>query len=245
LNFNYYKDKVIEYYPLSTSGNYYTRDTRLPREDYPVWAVYAYPWAGLDAMGNPQGYLEGEISTNYASITGTGTQMEDLRYFGPRFPVFFGSLGNTFSYKSLSFAARITYSFGNYFRRQSIHYASTINGTGEHSDYSKRWQNPGDEQFTDVPSIVYPLVAARDNFYNGSEVLIEKADCIRLQYINLSYNLSHTDYHWLPFNNMTLFVNANNLGILWRANKHGIDPDYTSTSSLMPAPRNVAFGLRV
>src|SRR5690606_33549421 len=51
LNFNYYKDKVIEYYPLSTSGNYYTRDTRLPREDYPVWAVYAYPWAGLDAMG--------------------------------------------------------------------------------------------------------------------------------------------------------------------------------------------------
>lgn len=244
LNFNYYKDKATDYFEQSTSARSYVGNTKQPRKGFPIWGVYAYKWAGLDENGNPQGYLNGEISKNYASITGTVNSMEDLNYFGPRLPVFYGSLGNTISYGAFSASVRVAYSFGNYFRRQSINYSAAASGTSTHSDYSKRWQNPGDELVTNVPSSVYPLVTARDNFYTASETLVEKADCIRLQYINIGYNISKKDYRWLPINNMELFLNVNNVGIIWRANKYGIDPDYTYTSSLVPAPRNVAFGLR-
>lgn len=244
LNLNYYKDKVTEFYPQSLFGNFYTGDTKLPRQEFPVWAVYAYKSDRLDANGNPQGYINGELSTDYSSITGSGTKIEDLKYFGPRLPVFFGSIGNTLTYKDFSLSIRITYSFGNYFRRKSVNYSNIASGFSTHEDYAKRWQNPGDENITDVPSFVYPLVSARDNFYNASEVLVEKADCIRLQYINLNYNLNKNTHSWFPFRTGQIFCTMNNIGILWRANKYGIDPDYTFTSSLMPIPRNISFGVR-
>ncbi|MXN91145.1 SusC/RagA family TonB-linked outer membrane protein [Flavobacterium sp. Sd200] len=242
-NVNYYSDKVTKYTVLTTAGSIYTVGTKNPVLDRPVWGVYSYRWAGLSSNGNPQGILNGQISENYASLTGSGTQIADLVYNGPRFPVFYGTLGNTLSYKGLSFTARVTYNFGNYFKRQSVGYATLASSVG-HADYSNRWQKPGDENTTNVPAFNYPINSARDNFYAGAETLIEKADCIRLQYITVAYDLSKKHYHWLPFNGLQVYLNANNLGIIWRANDLGIDPDYTSTTTLMPPAKNIAIGIR-
>lgn len=245
LNFNYYRDKVTAYYLTTPNGNRYVLDSQNPVEGFPVWSVFSYKSAGLDAAGYPQGYLNGKLSEDYAAITGSGTQVSDLIYSGPRFPVFYGSLGNTFTYEGLSLSARITYGFGNYFKRQSIDYYSLATTGAGNADYAKRWQNPGDERTTTVPSMVYPLISSRENFYNSSEALVEKADCIRLQYVTFSYSLTKQRYPWLPFKGMQIYLNANNLGILWRANKLGIDPDYTYTNSVTPNPKSIALGLRV
>jgi len=243
-NINYYKDRVTGFNQTSPNGSYYVADYQNPLLGYPVWGVHSYKSAGLDGDGNPQGYLNGKVSEDYASITGSGTKVSDLVYNGPRFPVLFGSVGNTVTYNNLSLTARITYNFGNYFRAQSVNY-STLASTGAgNSDYAKRWQKPGDEKLTNIPSIVYPINPDRDNFYTGSESLIQKADCVRLQYITLSYNLKREHFNWLPFKALQVYVNANNLGILWRANHLGIDPDYTYTNSVMPTPKNIAIGLR-
>lgn len=244
-NLNYYRDKVTNYYATTNNGNAYVIDNENPVLGKPVWGVYSYKWAGLDAHGNPQGYVNGNISEDYTSITGSGTKLSDLVYNGPRFPVFYGTVGNTFSYAGISIMARITYNFGNYFRRSSLSY-SALAGSGltNGADYARRWQKPGDENITDVPSFVYPISSARDNFYAGSQALIEKADAIRLQYITASYDLNQKKHHWLPVKSAQLFLNANNLGILWRANKSGIDPNYTLNYSLMPPPKTFSIGLR-
>jgi hypothetical protein len=50
-----------------------------------------------------------------------------------------------------------------------------------------------------------------------------------------------------PFSHLGLYVYANNLGILWRANKSGIDPDYLDnggTGRIYPAPKTIAFGIK-
>ncbi|WP_454045107.1 SusC/RagA family TonB-linked outer membrane protein [Chryseobacterium sp. Marseille-Q8038] len=244
LNFNYYKDKVTNYYLRTFNGSSYVNNTKIPREGFPVWALYAYKFDGLDNLGNPQGFIKGESSIDYTSLISSGTTVDDLIYGGPRLPVYYGSLGNTFSYGPISATIRFTYSFGNNFRRQSINYSSAAVGTSTHSDYVRRWQKPGDELITDVPSFVYPLNSSRDNFYYGSESLIEKADCIRLQYINISYSVVPLESKRSPFKNLQLFLNANNLGIIWRANKYGIDPDYAFTGSTFPSPKNIAIGFR-
>ncbi|MDQ2719434.1 MAG: hypothetical protein M3Z26_06675 [Bacteroidota bacterium] len=42
-------------------------------------------------------------------------------------------------------------------------------------------------------------------------------------------------------NDFQLFLYLNNVGILWKANKLGIDPDYGMG---LPAPRSISIGIK-
>ena len=245
LNVNANTDEVTDYFLRSLNGSSYVGDGVgiAGIVGKPVYSIFRYQWAGLDPInGNPRGYINQQISTDYAALTGSGTKIEDLAYFGSALPRWFGSMGQSISYKGFSLHLRFTYKMGYYFTRTSINYAGLFGGATGHADYTNRWKQPGDEVFTDVPSMQYPLVNARETFYNASEVLVERGDHIRLQYATLSYSIYKKQWKAMPFNNLQLYVNANDLGIVWRANKKGLDPDYFSNS--FPPARNIAFGLR-
>ena len=36
------------------------------------------------------------------------------------------------------------------------------------TEFAQRWQKPGDELKTNVPSVIYPANSLRDNFYDYS-----------------------------------------------------------------------------
>ncbi len=210
----------------------------------PLYSIISYKWGGLDNSGNPQGYLDGSLSTNYTSIFNAAGKLKDTQnivYSGPASPKFFGSIGNTFSWKGFSLTANITYKLGYYFRKSSISYDALFNAGIGHSDFAKRWQKPGDEKITNVPSMVYPNDGTRDEFYLSSQANVDKADHIRLQFINLSYDFARSLFKKLPFQSVQLYINASNLGILWKANKDGLDPDYATS---VPAAKTWAIGVR-
>ena len=240
--FNSYKDKVIKYYNDTDFKASQLVEMGIGLEGRPAFSLNVYKWAGLDpANGDPQGYEGGQLSKNWNSIIGDGSTKDDIKYIGSRLPTIFGSVGNTFTWKNVSLTARITYKFKYYFLRESINYyalASTLSG---HSDYAFRWQKPGDELTTNIPSFIYPVNSARDAFYSRSETLVESGDHIRLQYINLSYELPKNKFIKLPFNNLSFYCVVNNLGIIWRKNKYGIDPDYIS----VPPPKSYSLGIRL
>lgn len=247
LNVSHFREQVTDYYLSSTQGSFFVA-SNVPISGIvgkPVYGIYGYRWAGLDPeSGDPQGYMGDELSKDYTVLTGSETEIEDLKYFGSAIPTLFGSLGNTFSYKGLSVNFSIIYKFGYYYRKRSIGYGSLFENWNGHSDYALRWQKPGDEEQTNVPSLVYPNVSARDAFYQGSEVLVEKGDHVRLQYVNLSYNINNLIRSRSPFNSLQLYVNASNLGIIWRANKSNIDPDYNYTSNALPNTAWYSVGIR-
>ncbi|HAF34519.1 MAG TPA: SusC/RagA family TonB-linked outer membrane protein, partial [Sphingobacterium sp.] len=152
-------------------------------------------------------------------------------------------IGNTFRWKDLSLTLRVSYAFGHYFRNESINYSNLLsNGTG-HADYGTRWQNPGDEAKTNIPSWIYPVDNNRDAFYSYSEVLTLKGDNIRLQYINLSYDLPEAYRKRLRLSNLKIFCTASNLGIIWRANGKGADPDYPNTA--VPPSPTFSLGMNI
>ncbi|MDN3588056.1 SusC/RagA family TonB-linked outer membrane protein [Pedobacter aquatilis] len=243
LLYSYAKSRISDYLIRSSNfGNAYLSDFLInPSLGEPVYAIYAYPWGGLDAAtGNPQGYLNGRLSSDYNRII-SETFLQDMKSYNSA-PTSFGSIRNTYGYKNFSLSFNISFQLGFYFRNPSVNYgvmATTWNG---HSDYAKRWQKPGDERNTHVPSFSFPLNANRDQFYTYSSVLIERGDNIRFEDIALSYSLNKNQHKKLPFSNLTCSAYLNNLGLLWRANNQGLDPVsiYTPRN-----PANLTLGINL
>lgn len=234
LNLSAAHDKVVKYFLNDIQGSAFvggaSRVSAIPGQ--PIYGIYSYKWAGLDPQtGDPRGYLDGKISEDYSSIIAQ-TTYKDLVYNGPALPRLFGSCGNTFSWDNWSLATRLIYKFGFYLFKNAVSYNGLYTSWTTTGDFAKRWQKPGDEKTTNVPSMQYPTSSNRDGFYDGSEVNVIKGDFIRLQYVTLSYQPRMTGRLAKTFKGVTLKANVENLGLIWKANKDGIDPDY----GIRPAP---------
>ncbi|WP_121196342.1 SusC/RagA family TonB-linked outer membrane protein [Mucilaginibacter gracilis] len=227
------------YIQLSNASSVY------PLTGKSLYGLYSYKWAGLTHnTGDPQGYVNGQVSTDYAKIL-SGTSIDDMVYNGSSRPTTFGSFRNTFSYKDISLSFNIIYKLNYFFRRSS--YTSSALPYNGNTDFYKRWQNPGDESSTNVPALMYPPYNTnRDQFYQNSSVLIDKGDHIRLQDITLSYDLTKQQWKKSPFTKFQLYTYLNNVGILWRANHDHLDPDLSTNSTFgsYPLPRMLSFGIK-
>lgn len=232
---NFYKDRVDKYY-LSTqsAGRFVNGNLSVSGvEGGAVYAVYGYKWAGLNPLnGNPRGFVNGVVSEDYTTIVGSKSTLADLEYVGRAFPTLSGAFANGFRWKNFNLDVRLAYKFGYYFRRPSLSYSSLYASRSGNAEYSKRWQQAGDELITNVPSAIYPSVSNRDGFYAGSTATIEKGDHIRMQYVSAGYAFTKQQFKGLPFQQITLRAVANNLGVLWAANKLNLDPDYPTATPM-------------
>jgi hypothetical protein len=246
LLFSYNRDRVTRY------DNTATRSASIVNGGYSIspvvgqsaYNITTYPWAGLNpANGNPRGYLGGQVSEDYARLLNE-TSISELIQNKPALPVYFGGFNNTFSYKGISLYLNIAYRLGYYFQRTSISYYGLVNSWAGDSDYGLRWQKPGDEGQTQIP----PMPAQsnntyeRSNFYANSSALVERADNIRLQDVNLSYEPRFRFFDRLGLRGVQVYTYLRNAGILWRANRQHIDPDY-GTGYIAPAS-SLSFGIK-
>lgn len=198
---------------------------------YHPYFIASYYWAGLDpANGDPMGYVNGMPSKDYNTIV--NTPLDQLHIHGVALPPYFGNIRNTFSYKHFSLAVNVTYRLGYNFRRPTLNYGSLFSQNKGHIEYDYRWQKPGDEAHTNVPSLVYPLIARRDNFYNRADITVENGSHIRLEDIYASYDLPA--FKFIPAA-VHVYALAANLNILlYKANKAGLDPNFLY--GLHPSP---------
>lgn len=232
------KDKVDSYYGgtwRALTFTAYSGRNLSPLEGKALYPVLSYRFIGLDPInGDPQGYLKGAVSKDYTKLLADSVQ--NLVYHGSGIPPYYGSLNQTFTWKSWLLNFNIAYKFGHFFQKETIRYLDLFNGWRTHGDYAKRWQNPGDETKTTIPSMTYPANSSRDNFYAYSEANIGKGDVIRLQDIRLQYQCQLLHRYQIQ-----VYAAANNVALLWKANKWGIDPDFNN----MPPPRNYSLGVSV
>ncbi len=244
--FSVAKDKVTHYDIQAEKSSYLSLADGggvYPIEGKPLFSVYSYRWAGLDPeTGDPQGYVNGEVSKDYAAIASSST-VDDLVYNGPARPTVFGSFRNTFSWRNITLSANITYRLGYYFKRASVNYTTVLRGEGGHGDYALRWQKKGDELYTQVPSMPAVNNVNRNNFYANAEQLVEKGDHIRLQDINLSYNLNERLLKQSSLRLAQVYVYANNAGIIWKRYSGKLDPDYAVAAA--PPAFTLAAGIKV
>ncbi|HUN01252.1 MAG TPA: SusC/RagA family TonB-linked outer membrane protein [Niabella sp.] len=211
----------------------------------PPYSIAAYKWAGLDQHGNPQGFLNAQQSTDYRAIFNEGREKGiegNIIYIGSAVPTVFGSIINTFSWKKIMLAINVSYKLGYYFRRPSLSYSDLIYSGNGNSEYTHRWQKPGDELITTVPSFIFPNNDERDNFYRLSEINVLKADHIRLQYLTFNYSLQNLLWKKAGLKEFQIYANLSNLGILWKSANTNLDPDYPFTITPL---KSYTFGLRI
>ncbi|HVV05766.1 MAG TPA: SusC/RagA family TonB-linked outer membrane protein [Puia sp.] len=234
--------KVRKYLLTTSAGtNYLDQHTINPHSGQPIYAINSFKWKGLDNMGDPMGYYNGKPSKDWTSII-NNTSIDSMVYNGPSQPTIFGSLRNTFEWRHFSLSFNISYKLGYYFRRPSISYSDLFNHWTGNADYALRWQQPGDEARTIVPAAGDPNNVMRDRFYLNSSALVEKADHIRLEDIVITYDLEKKDHSWLPFEKIRFYNYLSNLGLLWRANKSGIDPYYIN---IPKEARRISLGVNI
>jgi TonB-linked SusC/RagA family outer membrane protein len=233
---SYAADKVTSYNGGSSLSTTFVQGR-------PVESLYSFKWAGLDpATGDPQGYDQsGKVSKDYSSLLLVSARQ--MVYSGRATPAIFGGLRNTFSYQQVSLSVNLSYKLGYYFLRNSINYNNLLYSWQGNTDYTHRWQKPGDEKSTDIPSLPgLPVNSSRDQFYASSQALVTNGNQVRLQDILLSYDLNKTQWPHLPLPHVQISLYASNLGLIWKANKYGIDPDYQQAAYL--PPKTFAFSVK-
>jgi len=241
LLFNYASFKLTkDLNPPSSAGLISDGTYIFPVPNYDPYIIVSYKWAGLDPKtGDPQGYVNGVVSKNYQAIEQNPISAQVVS--GSALPPVFGTFRNTVDYDRFSLAVNITYKFDYYFRKPTTNYNALIKTGQGFTDFDQRWQNPGDELHTNVPSFIYPDDPLRDQFYQESSINVLRADNIKLNDVYLSYDLSpivkHAGIKSLQF---YLYTSQLNL-ILWKANHEGIDPDVLY--SVHP-PKTYSIGLK-
>jgi hypothetical protein len=108
-------------------------------------------------------------------------------------------------------------------------------------DFENRWQKPGDEWITNVPAMSYPANSNRDKFYLYSEATVLKGDLFRLQDLRITYDFPDLKLAKRALKKLQLYTYINNIGILWRANKEHLDPDYGGN---LPPQTSFSFGIK-
>lgn len=238
--FSYNTDKVTYYPRKQPAISNFLRNGQLnPAEGKPLYSLYSLPYMGLTDQGNPIGRLNGLPTTDYMSIFNS-FNMQDLIYNGPANPTFIGSSIQNISWKQFTLSALFIFKAGYFFRRPGINYTAIIaDNSAGHPEYRQRWKKPGDERVTIIPSLTYPFNNSRDDLYALSNALIERGDHLRLQDIKLTWQFRRKK--------IQLYGYVNNIGILWRANHSGIDPDnvpYGSNHVLVhPATTSYTAGI--
>lgn len=239
-NSAYNKNKIVKLNTSlrNTSGNNVITNNTYGGffEGYAAYAIFAYDYAGLDNMGDPQIRLADGTITKVLNAA----KVSDMKFMGTYQPKWSGGFSNTFTYKQFSLTGNIIYNLGHVMRRD-VNTFYTLNrltpGAGSltsgniNADFANRWKQAGDELLTDIPAWVNNVSTSTSrryvNYYIYGNNNVVSASYVKLRDITLAYQLPQMITQKLNVNTASLRIQMSNI-MLWKANKYGIDPEYNS-----------------
>ncbi|WP_168796406.1 SusC/RagA family TonB-linked outer membrane protein [Flagellimonas onchidii] len=237
-NFSYNKNQVVSYdFQFPENAQIYIIRGGEPGgyfEGMPLGVRAAYQWAGLTDTGGSQILDANGNIVRYDSTEFGFGGIEDenaLTFTKPFQAPYFGGWTNAFTYKGFTLSALISYKMGHVYKSP---YETPFTGiTTIHRDVANRWQQPGDEATTDIPYPWFSSFTERANsssYFDDANIRYKDASFVRLRDITLRYDLNKEVLKRLPFEGISFTAQVRNLGLLWRANKEDIDPDYVPFS---------------
>jgi hypothetical protein len=120
-------------------------------------------------------------------------------------------------------------------------------------EFLDRWVLPGDEEFTDVPSILDPIELANlgsvypYNSYNYSTARVADASFVRLRTVSLSYFLPQQLWGLSLFKNASITITGTNLFLLYSDKElYGQDPEFFASGGVaLPVAKQITASLKL
>ncbi|MFA5849189.1 MAG: SusC/RagA family TonB-linked outer membrane protein [Bacteroidales bacterium] len=231
LNFAYNHNEITKLFVAQiAASSLYGTGTYV--EGYNSQEMWCFKYAGIKNEGTeavpnwqPQVQGPGDVTYNFGGWT-PGDGRTYLLNMGTKVAPFTMGISSEFKIFDFNLSFIVTGKFGHVFARQSFNYPVWWNGAVlPNQKYS--------EVVNGDPMKVVPLPMntneARfyfwDRFYPYLSYLVENASHVRLQEVNLSYDLPKNLLNRIDVNRLQLYFQANDL-LTISANKFGEDPEY-------------------
>ncbi|MBZ4190287.1 SusC/RagA family TonB-linked outer membrane protein [Niabella beijingensis] len=249
--YGYVKNTMIDGVLQSPLLTNVTRPEGFGKIGKPLYGLYAYNFAGLDANGQPT-FAIGNTGRRIDNVLLSSTNDSLVSYMGPREPTTTGSFSNTFGYGPFELRIFFTYSYGNKVFRNPMVQRTYADNLAVAQDIDARWRSAGDEQFTNIPGLVSSIQAAylasagiQNEFaYNRSDIMVAKADVLRLSEVMLSYDVNRKALERTRvIKSLRIMASANNI-YYWADRKlRGVDPESLITGVALPNTKS--YSLRI
>jgi len=166
------------------------------QKGYPIDALFAYDYAGLNGLGQPEIIDKDGVRRTLSSMTGSSSDasFEDLHYMGTTTPKYSVGLNNQFKFGAFDLSFLFMY-YGGHVMRVDTPDPTNISVVGRLVKGSDNyWKEPGDELITDIPGFSVPGTPGEYNEitrsgYIYAKQFVKKADFIRLRDVVVTYNL--------------------------------------------------------
>jgi len=224
-----------------------TQGTKRLQVGKDIYAFYLRQYAGVDSKDGAALFIPNDgVTTDLRTIDGktftTNFNNAKFEYSGTAIPDFFGSVSNTFNYKSFSFGFLINYQVGgkfydgNYAGLMGVNYGSAL-----HKDALKAWTE------TNTTSTIPRLDISSTSFFTAQSTRwLVDASYISFSNASLAYRLPKDLIRKIDLSNMRVYAAGENLGII--SKRKGMNPaesfNGTNSSTYLPS-RTITFGLGV
>lgn len=224
-------------YGYVADGVYQASDFDEGGQILPGVPVFGNPMPGnmkFKDISGPNGVPDGLINTY------------DLKVIGDATPNSYGGVRNTFRYKNLRLSVFVAFQEGNQIENWNMyHLGGRISNNLLVDLYKNSWTPTN-------TNTKIPILSDNTGKAVASSYYVQDASFIRLQNVQLSYNLPSKLNKALGISNCTLTASADNLLILTNY-KYGFDPEITSNNPSVygvdffnyPRPKSFSMGLNV
>lgn len=233
LNFSYNKNRIDKLFKATyTASELYGGSSASFVQGYDANTLWSFKYAGVvnkgtEAAPNWQPVVQGKENDLY-DFTGwtPGDGRDYMQNMGTKVAPYSLGFSSSFKYENFDLSFMITGKFGHVFNGFTFNYPSMSGGSALpnklyaeilNSDPSERVPIPFDKS--------EPRYYFWDRFYPYLHYRVQNANHVRLQEVNLTYNLSKKVLSQIGINSAKLYLQANNLLTLTN-NKYNEDPEF-------------------
>lgn len=225
------------------------------KEGYPLNSFWSYSFAGLDpANGNPTFNL---LDTDAALAKADPSSF--LVYSGESTPSITGGLNLNFRYKSFSIGTGFSLLLGGKTRLpnpySNFSYGRKLPSAESNvsRDLLNRWKQPGDENFTNIPSInplnTLPITLPNETtgyaveLWGMSDAMVVDASFLRCKSIDITWRLNKKTLAELKLKSLSVTASANNIFVIGSKKFNGMDPELKTSVMPKAFTLGIAIGL--
>lgn len=222
------------------------------KEGYPINSIWSFDYAGLNGVDGQPTFRKLDISAEEAKIDPTLAMI----YTGTNEPNFSGGLNLNIKYKKFTLSSGFVLMVGGYkrlpnpyegFRGSSYLPSAFVNLK---KDLNNRWRKPGDEAFTDIPSIDKAISnistpfggLTRREVYTKSSALTVSSSFFRCRDINLNYSLSGKALKKVGLNSLRIGASVTNVFVIASDRFNGFDPELGDSVKPQGYSLSLSFG---